>query len=154
ALVPDLTVEQPAAPVEGTVAPPGAERTRLDTPSGEDVAEPAPDALPVGSRLGPFRLLGVLGQGGMGTVYRAEGVADGTLVAVRVLRADLARRADSRKRFQKEVRLLREVNNPYVTNLVDANEDRGIHYLALEYVAGQDLAEWLDRHGRLEEAQA
>jgi serine/threonine protein kinase/class 3 adenylate cyclase len=105
-------------------------------------------------RLGRFRLLERLGQGGMGTVYRAEDSADGTVVAVKVLRPDFLRRPDALRRFHKEARILAEVNNPYVTNLLEVNEDDGTHYLVIEYVAGRTLGQLLDERGPLDEKTA
>ena len=90
----------------------------------------------------------------MGAVYRARDSADGSTVAIKVLHPDEARRPRARRRFAKEARLLAEVNNPYVTNLVEVNEDGGVHYLVLEFVAGTSLARWLGRRGRLDEPTA
>jgi class 3 adenylate cyclase len=90
----------------------------------------------------------------MGAVYRARDEADGTVVAIKVLRSEFAERPDAVKRFQKEARLLGEVNNPHVTNLIEVNEDAGIHYLVMEYVEGTNLREVLNRHSRLDERAA
>ena len=98
-----------------------------------------------------------LGQGGMGRVYRAEDIADGSVVA-----SQGPQRADDRQvgprpssRFLKEARLLAEVNNPRVTNFIEVNEDDGIHYLALEFVRGTDLAAWrLGARGAIAEREA
>jgi serine/threonine protein kinase/class 3 adenylate cyclase len=105
-------------------------------------------------RLGRFRLLEMLGQGGMGTVFRGEDLSDGSTVAIKVLRPAFARRPDSLRRFLKEARLLAEVNNPHVANFIEVNEDQGIHYLALEFVAGTNLADWMSQRGPLEERPA
>jgi serine/threonine protein kinase/class 3 adenylate cyclase len=109
---------------------------------------------PLRERLGRFRLLEKLGQGGMGTVYRAEDVSDGRTVAVKVLRQDWAARPDAVRRFHKEARLLAEINNPYVANLLEVNEDDGVHYLALEFVAGRSAESLLQEHGQLDESEA
>src|SRR5262249_22689678 len=91
------------------------------------------------TRLGRFDLLEKLGQGGMGAVYRAKDPADGRIVAIKVLRPEWNTHADALRRFHKEARLLAEVNNPFVTNLLEVNEDAGVHYLVLEFVAGHSL---------------
>ena len=117
-----------------------------------EIAEP-PTAIERG-RLGRFRLLETLGQGGMGTVYRAEDMSDGSQAAIKVLRPAYARRPDSLRRFLKEARLLAEVNNPHVANFIEVNEDDGIHYLALEFVKGTDLAVWMTDRGPLAEPEA
>jgi eukaryotic-like serine/threonine-protein kinase len=123
------------------VAPPAAETASVHRPTMPE-------------RLGRFRLLEKLGQGSMGTVYRAEDPIDGSVRAIKVLRPDLTSRPDSLRRFYKEARLLAEVNNPYVTNLLEVNGDGGVYYLVMEFVAGQSLSALLGKHDRLEEAQA
>jgi serine/threonine protein kinase/class 3 adenylate cyclase len=105
-------------------------------------------------KLGRYLLRELLGQGGMGAVYRAEDSADGRTVAVKVLRVDHAAKRGALRRFHKEARLLAEVTNPYVTGLLDVNVDDGIHYLVLEYVAGRSLGALLREQGRLEETPA
>jgi serine/threonine protein kinase/class 3 adenylate cyclase len=105
-------------------------------------------------RLGRFRLLAKVGEGGMGAVYRAEDPADGAVVAIKVLRADLARHPAALRRFHKEARLLAEANNPYVTNLREVNEDAGVPYLVLEFVAGPTLAHRLAAGNPLDEPEA
>jgi serine/threonine protein kinase/class 3 adenylate cyclase len=113
---------------------------------------PASDESLGRTHLGRFRLLDKLGQGGMGEVYRAEDSIDGTIVAIKVLRSDWAKNANALRRFHKEARLLAEVNNPHVTNLLEFNEDEGVHYLAIEFVAGRSLAGILKERGRLDES--
>jgi serine/threonine protein kinase/class 3 adenylate cyclase len=105
-------------------------------------------------RLGRFRLLERLGEGGLGRVYRGEDLADGTSVAIKVLRDQFVGHRQALWRFRKEARLLAEVNNPYVANLIEVNEDAGIQYLVLEFIAGQSLGKLLDERGPLEEPQA
>lgn len=148
------------------LAGPGGVSASSDAPtvslsqSAESVAEsilpkPKPeDPLLARGRLGRFRLLGLLGQGGMGAVYRAEDPVDGRTVAIKVLRTDRAKGAASLRRFHKEARLLAEVNNPYVTNLLEVNEDNGVHFLALEYVEGVSVYHLLRARGFLEERMA
>ncbi len=104
--------------------------------------------------LGRFRLLEALGQGGMGTVYRARDEADDTIVAIKKLRGDWAADPNLRRRFAKEVRLLAQVHNPYVANLLEVNEAAGTPYLVMEYVPGPSLGTWLRIHGRLSEPSA
>jgi serine/threonine protein kinase len=108
----------------------------------------------VPDRLGRFRLLERLGQGGMGTVYRALDPADGTVVAVKVLRPEFLHRPGALRRFHKEARILAEVNSPYVTNLLEVNEDAGIEYLVVEYVAGRTLGQLVAERGPLDEKTA
>lgn len=109
-------------------------------------------------RIGRFILGPILGEGGLGRVYRGEDPAGEGPVAIKVLHAHLANRPIVVKRFRKEARLLREAANPHVANLLEINEDQGIHYLALEYLDGVSLNRLLRNsklvpNGRLEENQ-
>lgn len=89
--------------------------------------------------IGGFRLLERLGQGGAGTVYRAESVVDQLIVAVKVLRPEVMANAKAVRRFEKEARLLAEVESPFVTRLVDFGRDGQRHYIVSEFVDGIDL---------------
>ncbi len=104
--------------------------------------------------LGRYRLLEKLGEGGQGVVYRALDPADQTVVAIKVLRSDRAANAVVLRRFRKEARLMAEANNPHVVNLLEYNEDDGIPYLVLEFVAGTNLGQLLDERSRLEVPEA
>ncbi|HKO94564.1 MAG TPA: protein kinase [Polyangiaceae bacterium] len=100
----------------------------------------------VGERVGRFRLEQLLGQGGMGSVYRAVDVASGQVVAVKLLRPELLGDEGVRYRFKKEARVLKAVQSPYVANLVEADLSDTLGYIALEFINGQDLAGALDEH--------
>ena len=90
----------------------------------------------------------------MGTVYRGEDLADGTTVAVKMLLPSLVDDGQARVRFMKEARLLGEVNNAHVVRLLEANEDDGVCFIAMEFVDGTDLKEFLVCSGPLEERTA
>lgn len=107
-----------------------------------------------GMTLGRFRLLELLGEGGQGVVYRALDTADGSMVALKTLRPEWARRPEVLRRFRKEARLLSLVNNPYVVNLLEQNEDDDIAYFVMEYVTGQNLRDVLEIRGPLDEPTA
>lgn len=121
----------------------------VDEPSFEGSA-----LRPGRDRLGRFLLGQKLGQGGMGAVYRAVDLADGVTVAIKVLTPGHATQPEALRRFLKEGRLLAEVNNPYVTNLLEANEDDGIPFIALEFVDGISLGDLLERRQSIDEASA
>ena len=104
--------------------------------------------------IGRFRLLSLLGEGGMGTVYKAEAPIDGRFVAIKVLRSDLTENPKVMRRFHKEARLLAEVKNPYVANFLEVNEDDGLHFMAIEFVPGSDLASHIQKNGVLSERDA
>ena len=96
-----------------------------------------------------YRIIGLLGRGGMGEVYRADDLKLGQAVALKFLPAALANDPVRRERFFSEVRLARQVSHPNVCRVYDVGEIDGLHFLSMEYVDGEDLASLLKRIGRL-----
>ena len=139
---------------EGPLRPLGSSGEALAAHTSPGAPVRAAGASGVGLSLGRFRLLEVLGSGGQGVVYRAEDTADGTTVALKVLRPEWAGHAGASRRFRKEARLLAEVNNPYVVSLLEHNEDGGVAYLVMEFVTGRTLSSVLKAQGRLDEPTA
>jgi eukaryotic-like serine/threonine-protein kinase len=90
--------------------------------------------------IGPYRLRGVLGTGGMGRVFLGAS-AQGRLVAVKVVHAGLAAEPTFRARFRREVEVARKVSGPFTAPLVDADVDGPVPWLATAYVAGPSLAD-------------
>jgi serine/threonine protein kinase len=107
-----------------------------------------PSAVQVGQRLGPYRIEGRLGQGGMGIVFRARH-DDGRTVALKVLRDELAADDGYRQRLAHEARAAAEVDHPNLAPVLEAGEADGRLYLAVRYVDGRSLAERLAVGGRL-----
>jgi serine/threonine-protein kinase len=97
-----------------------------------------------GDRLGPFRLGAVLGEGGMGVVYRAHREPSGETVAVKVLKQALSSDEVYRRRFEREARVAREVRHRHLVPVLEAGEDGEVHYLAMAYVEGRSLAERIE----------
>ncbi len=98
---------------------------------------------------GRYRIVALLGRGGMGEVYRAEDIRLGQTVALKFLPDDLAHDRESMERFYAEVRIGRQVSHPNVCRLYDLIDADGHHCLAMEYVDGEDLSALLKRIGRL-----
>jgi serine/threonine-protein kinase len=98
---------------------------------------------------GRFRIVGLLGLGGMGEVYRADDLTLGQPVALKCLPPELSRDLGRRERFYSEVRLARQIAHPNVCRVYDINEVDGQHFLSMEYIDGEDLASLLKRIGRL-----
>jgi DNA-binding beta-propeller fold protein YncE len=99
-------------------------------------------------RVGPYRLIGRLGGGGMGRVFLGRS-AGGRQVAVKVIHADLAADPEFRARFRREVDAARKVNGLYTAPLVDADLDGPTPWLATAYVPGPSLADAVAAHGPL-----
>jgi serine/threonine-protein kinase len=105
--------------------------------------------LPGAVLAGRYRLVALLGRGGMGEVYRADDLRLGQPVALKFLPDALARDVESRARFYAELRVGRQVAHPNVCRLYDLVELDGHQCLSMEYVDGEDLAGLLHRIGRL-----
>ncbi len=103
---------------------------------------------------GRYRVVGLLGKGGMGEVYRADDLKLGQTVALKFLPETLNHDADRLGRFMGEVRLARQVTHPNVCRVYDVAEAEGQHYLSMEYIDGEDLSSLLRRIGRLPEDRA
>jgi hypothetical protein len=101
---------------------------------------------------GRYRIIGLLGRGGMGEVYRADDIKLGTPVALKFLPPSVAHDPVRRARFLAEVRIARQVAHPNVCrvfDIVETSTDEGHHFLSMEYIDGEDLASLLLRIGRL-----
>lgn len=99
-------------------------------------------------RIGRFQVVGVLGVGGMGTVYAAEG-ARGERVAVKVVHAAQARDEQFRARFRREVQVLGRVSGPCLVPLLDADPDADTPWLATSFVPGPTLGQHIAAQGPL-----
>jgi hypothetical protein len=98
---------------------------------------------------GRYRILGLLGRGGMGEVYRATDLALGQSVALKFLPEEAAHNPRLLERFHGEVRVARQVSHPNVCRVYDIGEADGMPFISMEYVDGEDLASLLLRIGRL-----
>ena len=96
-----------------------------------------------------YRIVGLLGKGGMGEVYRADDLKLRQPVALKLLPAGLAGDPGRLARFHNEVRVARQVSHPNVCRVHDIGEADGQHFLSMQYVDGEDLASLLPRIGRL-----
>ena len=98
--------------------------------------------------IGPYRLRGRLGAGGMGRVYLGLSPG-GRSVAVKVIRADLAQDDEFRARFRREVAVARTVSGLFTAPVIDADVDGPVPWLATAYVSGPSLADAVSQHGPL-----
>lgn len=102
-------------------------------------------SLTTGARLGPYEILGPLGAGGMGEVYRARDTRLERDVAIKVLPAHFSNDAKFRERFEREARSISSLNHPNICILYDVGRQDSVDYLVLEYMEGESLAQKLDR---------
>ncbi len=105
-----------------------------------------------GDMISRFQLESQIGQGGMGIVFKGTDIATKQPVAVKILRAMGGDITHAIRRFRKEARLLESVQNEFVTRLIETGVENGQHYLAMEFVDGTNLKDWLHEHETLDEA--
>jgi len=149
----------------GRPTAPGGATSELDvtrTTGGEALPSSLPSSLPSdGGRFVPgtllaarYRVIALLGQGGMGEVIRADDLKLGQQVALKFLPPAVARDPGALARFHREVRVARQISHPNVCRVFDIGEADGQPFLTMEYIDGEDLASLLRRIGRLPEAKA
>jgi Flp pilus assembly protein TadD/TolB-like protein len=102
-------------------------------------------SLQPGIRLGDYEILGVLGAGGMGVVYRARDLKLGREIAIKVLPEEFARDPARVSRFEREARMLAAVNHPTIAAIYGAEQDGDTRYIVMELVEGDTLGERLTR---------
>src|SRR5436853_87984 len=96
-----------------------------------------------GSKLGPYEIVGKIGSGGMGEVYRARDTRLSRDVAIKVLPASFASDADRLRRFEQEARATGMLNHPNILAVYDVGTHEGAPYLVTELLEGQTLREEL-----------
>lgn len=101
----------------------------------------------IGRQLGDYRILSRLGRGGMAQVYLAEQRSLARLVALKVLKPDLAKDPSYILRFKNEARAAAALVHSNIVQIFEVGETEGLHYIAQEYVAGMNLSQYLRRHG-------
>jgi putative nucleotidyltransferase with HDIG domain len=99
----------------------------------------------IGSMLGSYRIVTELGSGAMGTVYYAEHTVIGRRAAIKVLKPELARRADLLDRFMVEARAVNEIRHPNIVDISEIGTQGEHHYLVMELLEGETLGERLER---------
>ena len=115
---------------------------------GGELAEPITEGIP--SRIGDYVIRKQIGSGGMGQVFLAEHVRMQRVVAVKMLQFDRMQNQTAIDRFYDEVRTSSRLMHPNIVTAFDAGEDEGIHYLAMEYVAGKTLTQIVARRGPMQ----
>lgn len=95
---------------------------------------------------GRYKIISVLGEGGMANVYLAEDIILQRKVAVKVLRLDLQKDPQTIQRFQREAQSTSDLSHPHIVSILDVGSDHNQHYLVMEYVDGPDLEEYIQKN--------
>jgi len=103
----------------------------------------------IGTRIGDWEIDRLLGEGGMGTVYRAID-DDGSRVALKLVKPDYARDETFRRRFYREARIAQTVKHPHVVPVLATGEHQGLPYMAQRFIEGLTLEQRIKRDGRLD----
>lgn len=101
-----------------------------------------------------YKILTKIGQGAMGSIYKALQISMDRIVAIKVLSPKYAQNEKFRERFLREARAVARLNHPNIIQGIDVGESNGIHYFAMEYIDGPTVGELLKRGGALDEKRA
>lgn len=149
------TVDLPSVPsaVSKPGAPSGTPTLAGREPSDKErelcaFLAPAQSADELG-RLGSYRVLNVLGAGGMGVVFRAEDTQLQRLVALKAMLPAMAANESARQRFLREARLAASLKHDRIVTIHQVGEDRGAPFLAMEFLEGESLEDRVKREGKL-----
>ena len=104
-------------------------------------------------RLGGYRILEVLGSGGMGVVYRAEDPSLKRLIAMKVMKPTVAANPEAKARFMKEAEATAAIEHDNIVTIYQVGEDNGIPFIAMQFLKGESLQARLNRVGKLPEAE-
>ena len=108
----------------------------------------APIEIDVGTALGSYELVGLLGKGAMGSVYRARHVLLGREVAIKVLSPEYVARPEIVQRFFREARVVNDIDHDHIVEVTDFVEAPGLAYLVMELLEGASLRELMAERGR------
>src|SRR4029450_4518518 len=100
-----------------------------------------------GTRLGPYEIDTLLGEGGMGVVYKARHVRLKRDVALKVLAPEFATDTERLRRFEQEAQTASALNHPNIATIYEIDTQDGTGFIAMEYVPGRTLAETIPRKG-------
>src|SRR5512136_3067199 len=104
-------------------------------------------SLAAGTRLGPYEVVGLIGAGGMGEVYKARDTRLDRTVAIKVLPAEKVADPERKRRFVQEAKAASALSHPNIIHVYDIDQSEGTDYIAMEYVEGKTLDQRMGRHG-------
>jgi serine/threonine-protein kinase len=146
----DRSASQDEAPTISSVGSPDENPGGRSVGTSSDGGEFSPGQVIAGR----FRIVGRIGSGGMGDVYRADDHELGTSVALKFLPFELSGDPVRLERLRNEVRLARQIAHPNVCRVYDIGDADGLPFLSMEFIDGEDLASLLRRIGRLPKDKA
>jgi len=101
-----------------------------------------------------YHIIEKLGKGGMGTVYKARDINIDENVALKILNPEIASDEQTIQRFRNELKLTRKISHRNICRVYDLSDHKGIHYISMEYVSGEDLKSLIHRIGQLTVSKA
>ena len=143
------------APMSRTGSTGGVTTPPTGVPSGWSIANPSAAAgsaaqITAGTILGTrYEIINLLGQGGMGAVYKAKDRELERIVALKVIRPEFAVHPETLHRFKQELILARQITHRNVIRIFDLGEAKGIKFITMEFIEGQDLKSLVGEKGRL-----
>jgi serine/threonine protein kinase len=106
------------------------------------------------TQISGYKILSKIGQGAMGSIYKALQVSMDRIVAIKCLAPKYAQNDKFRERFLREARAVARLNHPNIIQGIDVGDSNGVHYFAMEYIDGPTVGELLKRGGALDEKRA
>jgi serine/threonine protein kinase/WD40 repeat protein len=128
--------------------------SRADFDSSDDISylAPAQQADEIG-RLGDYRVLQILGRGGMGVVFLAEDPLLKRQVALKVMKPSIAASRSAKDRFLREAQCTAAIEHDHIVHIYQVGEDQGVPFIAMPFLKGESLKTKLEREGRLQQSE-
>ncbi len=104
--------------------------------------------------IGGYEVLGLLGEGGMATVYKARHPASGEIVAIKLVRPEITGKGLLMQRFEQEFRAVSSLNHPNIVRGIDFGQEGRSPFIVMEFVEGESLGDRIEHRGRLPEPEA
>jgi serine/threonine protein kinase/Tol biopolymer transport system component len=135
-------------------APGNSKPSKSDVDSSDDMSHlaPAQQADEIG-RLGDYRVLQILGRGGMGVVFLAEDPLLKRQVALKVMKPSIAASRSAKDRFLREAQCTAAIEHDHIVHIYQVGEDRGVPFIAMPFLKGESLKTKLEREGRLQQSE-
>ncbi len=125
-------------------------KPNIPTPTSDEMTMSDLSSSSTPSNIGQYKILEVLGEGGMGYVYKAQHVILGNIVAIKVIKEEFASHSDVLMRFLQEARLGFNLDHAHIVKILDAGEVEGTYFISMEYFAGQNLASLVQIKGTVQ----